>query len=289
MTAAALALALVGCAGDKGAGGGDGPAATTASPPVTLTATLYQTRMDVAARQVEVRLTNDTGSDVTLRSVRLVSTNFDAPMPYAKEGSVLGDGRVVDLPVELADPICTDRPTAHTVHLDYLLPDGRTGSVEVPAADDTGQIDALHAAECFKMEVAELADLSITAPPRVRDLAGVPVADLTVHVEPTGEAGSLEIERVGSTTLLQQVDPRSGERLRDGYAVDLTVTAPDPAELSFTVVPGRCDAHAVAEDKQGTLFRMDVVLDGQAGQVTVASPTAVTAALYDFVREACAP
>jgi hypothetical protein len=269
--------------------GTDGAGVTSAPPSVALTATLYQTRMDVAARQVEVRLANDTDADLTLRAVRLVSTDFAAPMPYAKEGSILGAGRVVDLPVALADPVCGDQPTSHTVHLDYLLPDGRTGSVQVPAADDTGQIEALHADECFQAEVAETATLAIPDPPLLRELDGIPVADLTVRVEPTGESGILEIGRIGSTTLLQQVDPRTGERLRDGYAVDLTVAGSDATSFTFTVVPGRCDAHAVAEDKQGTLFRLDVVLDGEAGQVIVASPPAVTAALYDFVREACAP
>ena len=70
----------------------------------------------------------------------------------------------------------------------------------------------------------------------------------------------------------------------------LDLTAPDAGRRSFTatLVPSRCDAHAIAEDKQGTRFRVSVDLDGRRGQVALVAPDDVVVALYGFVREACA-
>lgn len=118
----------------------------------------------------------------------------------------------------------------------------------------------------------------------MREVAGTLVADVVVQVTPEGGAGRLEILSMGSTTLLQPADPRTAERLPEGYAVDRTVAGPDPADLTLTVVPGRCDAHAIAEDKQGTLFPVLVSLDGEEGLVTVAAPDEVRAAPCEFVR-----
>ncbi|WP_161965048.1 hypothetical protein [Ornithinimicrobium cerasi] len=286
VAAGTMVAALGGCS----AGGGDGATATPteASPPPGLTATLYQTRMDVAVRQVEIRMNNGTGSEVTLSDVRLRSSGFQDPMPYARDSTVLGAGRVVDLPVALGPPVCQDRPAVHTVSLDYRLADGSAGSVEIPAMDDRSQVEALLAAECFAERVEEVAGLEISGPPNEREVDGVRVADLAVVITPAG-AGRLDIGRVGSTTLLQPVDPATGDRLPDGYDVGLTVTGTAMTRFVVSLVPNRCDAHAVAEDKQGTLLPVTVTLDGEQGRVRLVSPPEVTAWLYDFVRRACSP
>jgi len=58
--------------------------------------------------------------------------------------------------------------------------------------------------------------------------------------------------------------------------------------VTLTLVPARCDPHAVAEDKRGTVFPLRVSVDGTSGTVYVAADAEVKAALYDFVRAACA-
>ena len=49
----------------------------------------------------------------------------------------------------------------------------------------------------------------------------------------------------------------------------------------------RQDLHALADDKQGTLFRVEVRLDGELGFVTIVADPATKAALYDAFSRAC--
>jgi hypothetical protein len=53
------------------------------------------------------------------------------------------------------------------------------------------------------------------------------------------------------------------------------------------VRPARCDPHAVAEDKVGTLLPVELEVGGATGVVKVAAPPALRADLYRFVAVAC--
>jgi hypothetical protein len=245
--------------------------------------------MDVADRQVQVKLRNESDRDVVVERMILVSSAFDAPMVYRKSGSHLDAGRAVDMPVVLSAPVCDSAAGEHTVRVDYRLGDGTTGTVEVDAADDRGAVADLHAAECFVLDVNEVAALSFRGEPRVVLRGGSLTADLTVDVtavDASGDAG-LQVLRMGNTTLLQHLDAATLAPLPEGLPLD--VRAPDAGTVSFTatLVPGRCDPHAVAEDKQGTRFPVLVDLDGRQGLVPVPAPEPLKVALYDFVRDAC--
>lgn len=268
----------------------DAGVAATAAPHLPgLTASVDQSRMDVADHQVKARLTNDSGTGLTVRRLSLESTGFASPMTSPLSGIVVGSGRVVDLPVPLGPAVCSGGSLRHEVHLDYALDDGTGGTVVLPATDAEGRIGDLHSAECFAAEAETVAGLTLVGPPEVRELDVALVADLSVEVTPRDGTGTLELVRVRNTTLLQLVDPVTGERQPDGYPVGVTVSGDEaPSDLVLTVVPARCDAHAVAEDKQGTRFRFDVRLDGREGTVAVPAPPELTTALYDVVQRACA-
>ncbi|HET8958353.1 MAG TPA: hypothetical protein VFM95_07840, partial [Microcella sp.] len=71
------------------------------------------------------------------------------------------------------------------------------------------------------------------------------------------------------------------------------------APIRLSTVPARCDPHAIAEDKQGTLFRVDATLtppngdvatgDAPAsGTVTVTADDATRDAIYDAITRVCA-
>lgn len=259
---------------------------------VGVQASVYQSRLDVVASQLEVQLTNGSDTGFTVLGLSLESSGFESPMTSQLSNISIGSGRVVDLPVLLGPAVCTGGRLEHTVRLDYVLDDGQVGTLTVPADDQGGRIVDLHDAECFEQEVNDLATLSITGLPEVRTLGEALVADLVVEVTPGGGPGVLELVRVRNTTLLQLIDPDTGERRPEGRQLDLML--PDairgeaaPHSVVLTVVPARCDAHAVAEDKQGTRFRFDVELDGREGTVGVSAPREVTVELYDFVQRAC--
>lgn len=57
--------------------------------------------------------------------------------------------------------------------------------------------------------------------------------------------------------------------------------------VTLRVVPGRCDAHAIAEDKQGTVLRIGVVVDGESGTLVLPAPAERREELLAFVAEAC--
>jgi hypothetical protein len=281
----ALALALGACSPPAGRGA---PSTSGLSEPPPLSARLYQSRMDVDDRQLQVRLHNAGDADVVVERMTLTSTGFDDPMVYRKRGSVLQGGRTVDMPVVLSDPVCGGSAPSHTARVAYRLEDGSTGSVDIEAVDEHETVAQLHSAECFAIEASQAATLSIRGGPRLVTRGGALAAELVVDVAATGEApGPLQLRHVGNTTLLQHAHASTLEPLTEGLRVDLQ--APEAGRRSFTMtlVPSRCDAHALAEDKQGTRFRVLVELDGKKGQVSLPAGDPVKVALHDFVRRAC--
>ena len=163
-------LFLVGCAGGTTLPTDAGRTTDATLPAQTLTDSLYQTRMDVSTGQVEITITNGSGSEITVNRVILESTAFERPMTYGKSGSVLPAGWVVDMPVVLSPAVCTAGVLEHEVRLDYELEDGSTGTALLPAVDEGGRIADLRAAECFTVDVLEVATLSLTDPPEEREL-----------------------------------------------------------------------------------------------------------------------
>jgi len=72
--------------------------------------------------------------------------------------------------------------------------------------------------------------------------------------------------------------------------VQLTVdAASSPSTIRLLVVPARCDPHAVAEDKRGTFFPLEVqTSEGASGRIYVPVSDEVRASLYEFFGDYCA-
>ena len=139
--------------------------------------------------------------------------------------------------------------------------------------------------------IATLADAACTplAVEAVADEVPDPVlsADTTVALRLTSTgAGTLEVLSVESTVLLALVDA-AGERTTS-VPIDVVVAPDGDAQaIAFTVRPTRCDAHAIAEDKQGTIFVFQVVLDGEPRTLQLPSDDATRADLLDYVAASC--
>ena len=58
--------------------------------------------------------------------------------------------------------------------------------------------------------------------------------------------------------------------------------------LEVPLEPGRCDLHAIAEDKQGTIFRLRATLVDEPIDLVLPAPEAQREALLDWVVERCA-
>lgn len=288
---AALLLAACSTTGDAAPDGSTATDVATSPGALALTARVYQSRMDVDDRQVQVRLVNDGPDDVTVERLALTSTGFAGEMVYRKSGSVVGAGRTVDMPVVLGEPVCDDGSAAitHTALVDYRLPDGTTGRAELPATDEHGQIAHLHEGECFAQDVATVATLEVGDAPRAVQVGELVAIELDLVVAGTGGADhDLRLRHVAGTTLLTHADPGDLEPIPPGRELDVEVPRTGSTTVTLTLLPSRCDAHAIADDKQGTRFRVSAELDGRQGVVAVASPPAVQTALYDLVRASCA-
>ena len=92
----------------------------------------------------------------------------------------------------------------------------------------------------------------------------------------------MRIDRVYGTTLLNAEDGID-------WTLGVDVAAGDPPlVLSLPVRPARCDAHAIADDKRGTILPFDIATgDGRAGRLDVPSAPGLKAELYAYYAERC--
>ena len=107
------------------------------------------------------------------------------------------------------------------------------------------------------------------------------VVRLLLQPRAAGGGGELVIDRIEETTLLAEASqapwPRS-VTVRAGGA---------PAQVRLGIRPSRCDPHAVAEDKVGTLLPLQVRVAGREGIVKIDAGSQLRARIYDFVTKAC--
>lgn len=294
LAAAALALAacsLVACAsGPEASESVETPEATrNAVLPTGVTVDVYQTRTDLPARKLEIAIMNAGADDLTITSAAFVSPQFSAPAVWSARpgGTIVHGGFGVDLPVQLPTPACGEPNPVGVVRLAFTTAAGESGDVELPAVDRYDRLPAMRADECFAAAIASVAGLSIRTPPRVELRSGVPVAMIDVTAVPTGADGVIGIDAVRATVLLGIAD--AGGAATTGATLDVAIAGSDPpTAFSVPIVPGRCDPHAVAEDKQGTIFLFDATApDGTRRELRIPAASEVRAAIYAYVAEAC--
>ncbi len=269
---AVIALGLGGCA----------PLASEL--PAGISVTAFQTRPDYAIRQLELKVANDSAAPLTVLTVELHSSRFSTPVRFDRPQRVpVGAAR--DLPVRLSEPTCLEGAPVDEVLIEFQLEDGRTGT-STQAIDDTSTLDRITAEDCLAVAVAEHA--AIAGPAEAAWTAGARAsAVLDFTVTPTGTAGTLTISAVRATVLLSLAD-EAGAAI-DEQSVNLVVDDPSAtAVMQVRVLPARCDPHAIAEDKRGTFFPVDVaVTDGPSGTIDVPVSDAVRASLYEYIADWC--
>jgi len=276
---ATVALAMSGCAPLSG------PADTAL--PSGISISVYQTRTDVAERRLEVAVRNDTERVLTITGLVFDSPQFAAPVRWVKDSTRIRPGTEVDLPVLLADASCTDERPVATVTLDYSLEGAQSGTAVTQPVDRIDRLPELELEDCIAVDVAAIAEITPPAALRFGTAAGVELALIDLAVAPTGAGGSLLIDSVLSTTLLEVADPGVGAGL-DELPLDLTVDSDDAdSVLTVAMLPGRCDPHSIAEDKRGTIVPLSVIVDGVSGILYLTTADAVRAELYAFVKRVC--
>ncbi|WP_405216602.1 hypothetical protein [Agrococcus sp. Ld7] len=275
------AVLLVGCASPSGEpepSGVPSRSAQRAAPEVLVE--VLQLRGDVATGHIELRVTNESDAPIRIVRARYASSRWAAPMTTENPAEI-PPGLRRNLRLQLPDATCDEQPLEHSAEL--RLDDGTL--LERVPEDPLGQLEAIDDQACdlraFTETVARIRWLEPSIP---ADGAGPAVVRL--RIEPVGERSG-GLAAIDATVLLTPVDASDArvEQLPIGLEID---PGAPPTEVAIPLEPGRCDLHAIAEDKQGTLFRLRAAIDGDPIDLVLPSPEAQRDALLDWVVERCA-
>ena len=278
MTVAAVALALVGCTR------GRPPAPRTPIPTDVLagiSVEVRQGRSTWAQRVVQVRVTNAGPGDVSVTGVRLTTPDVEG-VAATDRGRVLRSGVDRDFSVALGDPVCDD-DTSGPARAEVDLTDdaGGRSTVAVEPADPQGHLARIHGEDCAGAAVAAGATLTLADSITTADAGGTPVAQVVLEVVPVVGGPRVEVTQVDRTVLFAP----PGGAVSWPVALD---TAGGAGRVVLPAAAGRCDLHAVADDKRGTFFGVHTRVDGVEQPVFyLPSSEALRSALFSFLRTAC--
>jgi len=250
------------------------------SLPAGVAVALIQLRSDVAARQAQVEVHNGTGEPIEIGEVSVTDPRFagDATRVVDKS-SVVRAGGTVDIRIQLPEMACGVEDGASEVALAFLE-DGTEAVRTGPLPDTLGFLPRLYERECRAQALADAAAVGISS--FEPSSSGVPAA-LVLEIAPTGD-GAAQIAAIQSTNLLTFAGMPAGSfpigvRVAPGDSVATTVELP--------LVPLRCDPHAVQEDKRGTVFNLEVEVEGEPGLVQVAASEDMRGRILTWVAHWC--
>jgi hypothetical protein len=256
-------LALTGCT-----------TAVVDNPADGVTVQLAQFRSDVTDRRVQLRVVNDGDQDITIGAASLDSDGLSEAARWSGDSARVAVGMARDLPVILPAPDCDDLGAAVTVALSLESPEPMT--MHVTPTDELDVLASVLRQDCFDLTVAERVTITPAEAIRTEIRDGELVALLDIRFEPTEPVVLLDVR---GTNLLY---PTSGA---SAWPFDTELT--DARTITLDIVPTRCDPHAVAEDKRGTLFPVDLDLGDGPGLMYVPVSDEVRGQLYDFVAAHC--
>jgi len=258
---------------------------TARSEPSSITVDVTQGRTDRDGRVIVMDVTNTGTTAIELVTARLDTPQFAEPAVWER-GTTLDPGRTVSLRAQLAAPVCPVPATPQpTVTVGYRDAEGYEHTVTAPPTQSIGTLAMIEKDDCVAVLAARRADIrvadTVTWTPGAHR-----AAELRMLVSPTGD-GALEIVEARGTVLLG-LDDGTGSAVQ---SVPIGITA-DAAhgnqEFTLHLLPNRCDRHAIAEDKRGTLMTLALRFDDGTEGVAYFRPSdEVKASLYAFVTDLC--
>ncbi|CAN7365456.1 hypothetical protein LJR078_002209 [Arthrobacter sp. LjRoot78] len=268
---------------------------TEAAVAAPLTAELNQFRDNYGRQIIEIQLSNTSSVPLTIFSAEVSSSLFPAGTSWRAmpEGTEVPPGQTKSLPAMLPAPACgspgadADADTsagAAPAEVKVSFRQGSTSSdVHLPAADPFGVLPRNRAELCLAQEAGRIARMDLA--PELEVAADGRTAVVRLQVTPRApEAGTprtLTIESVEGTTLLAEAPNSPWPR---GVMV---AAGGSPGEFRLRFRPARCDPHAVAEDKVGTLLPLRLDVGGRRGVFKVPAGAALTGRIHAFVTAAC--
>lgn len=256
------------------------PGPTPGALPAGITVALLQLRSDVASRQAQVEVHNGGDDPIEIGDVVVTDPRFadTATRIVAKTSTVLPGG-TVNIRIQLPEMSCTTSGGPSTVELTFI--DGDAEVVRTaPLPDRLGFLPPLSERECRAQALAQAATVRFSS--FDPSPSGVP-AGLALEIATTG-AGGVRIAAIQSTNLLTYAGSPAAS-----FPIDLTLARGEtsPIVVALPLVPLRCDPHAVQEDKRGTVFNLEVEIEGEPGLVQVAADEDMRGRILTWVAEWC--
>lgn len=254
--------------------------------PAGLSARVQQGRLDIEAHRLVVRLENDGDESVTVERLEVVSPTL-APGMVRGDSFEVAPGDALQIRMPLSASECGDEsspmpePEA-TILLEVAAPSGKA-SGELTADDPHGTLARVANSECLAESVEKVAAIGMPEHLRTTGSGAEQRAFIDVVVAPAASGdGSFVIDRVYGTTLLNAeggVDWPLGTEVTAGG---------EPVTIALSVRPARCDAHAIADDKRGTILPFEIrTSDGREGRLDRSSGDVLKAELYAYYGERC--
>ncbi len=246
--------------------------------PDGLKAYVDQTRLQRNTGEAFVRLVNDTGSSIEVSYVEVGSDRFRARW----KGSEPVDPEM-DFDFDMPRGKCGEGGDADLTITWRETGNGEWRTSSGTAEDRYGNIERLLDRDCAERTLTEAAEITV-GEPRVEGAGKRSVFVLPVTFAPTGKAPEVTFGGWEGTVLFQL----AAETPTWPRATPHPMTG-DPVTLELRVLPARCDPHALADDKVGSLFRVHVggpdVPDGASYFLIL--DKAHRRALYDFLPGYC--
>jgi len=231
-------------------GAADEPDEPRATPfPDDLTAYVDQSRLQREGRTLFVRLVNEAERRVTVTRADIESSRF-GEISWVGEKSFENEA---DLEFELPRAGCGTGSDAE-VRLTYRLDDGPELQSTTTATDRYGAVALFMDRDCAEERLGAAATLELGAV-RIVGLGKDSVYELPVTLTPTGAQEAVGFAGFEDTVLFRQVS--GSAHVDEGVTYPLGPDDP-PVEVVLRLVPSRCDPHALADDKVGTLVPVRV-------------------------------
>ncbi|NYI78581.1 hypothetical protein [Nocardioides panzhihuensis] len=248
--------------------------------PDGLTAYVDQTRLQRNTGDAYVRLINDTGTPIEVSRLEVGSDRFRARWA----GSEPVDPEM-DFDFDMPSGKCGEGGAAElTITWRSAGDDAgewRTSTGE--AEDRYANVDRLLDRDCAERTLTEAAEITV-GEPRTEGAGKQSVFVLPVTFAPTGALPDVTFDGWEGTVLFQ-LDPGTPTWPR---STPVPMTG-EPTTLELRVLPARCDPHALADDKVGSLFRIHVGGPDVPDDASYFLPLtkAQKTALYDFLPLHC--
>ncbi len=280
--AAGLAVGALAVAALAACATGDEPGAgSDAGLPDGLAVAVQQGRLDVPQGRLVLHFEN-AGDPVTVSSVAVRSPALEPGMDR-DEPFTLDRGDAIDIRLDLTGSVCDGDPAAIGIDVRLTTDDGGERDGTLQPEDPFGTMARIADADCLAESVAGVAAIELPERLRTTGTGGGQRAWIDVRVVPVASGdGTLVIDGVSATTLI-------GNEEGQDWPLRIEVAAGDePVDVALAVRPARCDAHALADDKRGTILPFTLATgDGREGRLEIASDAALKADLYAYYAERC--